>query len=170
MRRMFLLCGPAYAGKSTLAAALGERLDARIVSLDEINRERGVGFGGDGLSDDVWAETLTLALERLANVMATGRDVVVDDTSCYRWLRDEYRAVARRHGCEGILVLLCVPRAELERRRKLNAVAPSRAHVTDQVFAGHLSSFEYPQADEPFVRFGLNDAHAEWIEALLGGR
>ena len=47
---LLLLCGPAFSGKSTLAAHLSRRWDFRVVSLDEINAHCGL-HGGQGLPD-----------------------------------------------------------------------------------------------------------------------
>ncbi|RPH71198.1 MAG: hypothetical protein EHM78_08290 [Myxococcaceae bacterium] len=47
---LLLLCGPAFSGKSTVAAHLFRRWDFRVVSLDEINARRGL-HGGQGIPD-----------------------------------------------------------------------------------------------------------------------
>lgn len=35
-------------------------LDATVISVDEINAQRGLPFGGEGLPESLWAETLTV--------------------------------------------------------------------------------------------------------------
>lgn len=168
MHRMLLLCGPAFAGKTTLARGLVEALDAHLVSLDAINEERGVGYGGDGLLAEVWQQTLEFALDRLADFMASGRDVVIDDTSCYRWLRDAYREIARRRGYRDTVILLDTPVAEIERRRRANRLSGGRRDLRDEVFAQHMESFEYPEPDEPTVVFRPDHRPELWIADHLG--
>ena len=95
-----LLCGCSFSGESTLAAALRERCGADVVSLDEINERRGLE-GGDGVPEHAWARTLDIAHDELENLLAQRAPLmVVDDTSCYRWLRDSWRKVAERHGAD----------------------------------------------------------------------
>ncbi len=51
-----LVCGLAFAGKSTLAAAIAEHQGAVVVSLDEINARRGL-HGGTGIAPEEWVRT-----------------------------------------------------------------------------------------------------------------
>ena len=88
----YLLCGPSLAGKSLAAARIAQAAGAEVLSSDAVNAKRGLPFGAEGLPESVWAETLRLLLERLRACGHEGRSVVVDDTQCYRWLRDRYRS------------------------------------------------------------------------------
>src|SRR5688572_1159593 len=137
---LLVLCGPSFSGKSTLAAALAAR-GLEVVSLDEINARRGL-WGGDGLSGEEWAHTLALARAEVeARLCDPAARLVVDDTSCWRWLRDGWRELAARHGREVRLVVLLADEAELSRRR---AAGGARRGIADAVLAAHLSSFEWP--------------------------
>jgi predicted kinase len=169
--RLWLLCGLAFTGKTTLARPLAERRKAVWISLDEINRERGVGHGGDGLAHEVWAETLELALERAGQALAAGREAVVDDTSPWRSVRDRYRALAARHRAELVLVWLDTPLATVEARRRRNDRTAERRPVREAVFAAHLAGFEPPAPDEDPVPVRPGDGVATVIErGLLSSR
>ncbi|MHC5676314.1 hypothetical protein [Nostoc sp.] len=39
------------------------------ISLDDINKERGLDFGGDGISVEEWENTHQIAIGILANLM-----------------------------------------------------------------------------------------------------
>ena len=166
--RLWLLCGLAFSGKSTLARAIAVARGARVISLDAINEERGVGFGGEGLPPEVWGETFELALERLDTALKRGEEVVIDDTSCFRFLRDGYRGVARRHGCRVILVVLDVPAREIRRRRRENAASGVRRPIRDEVFDRLADTFEWPGAEEHPVRYSAEDHAESWIASLAG--
>ena len=161
--RLWLLCGLSFAGKSTLARAIADESGATIISLDAINEQRGVGFGGDGLSPSVWGGTLEIALERLDAALARHEDVIIDDTCCFRWLRDRYREVAERHACEVLLVHIEVPLAEIQRRRRQNDASNDRRAIRDEIFDQHLATFEWPDPDEGAVRFTPDDELAAWL-------
>src|SRR4029079_3355962 len=94
---LYLLCGLAFSGKSTLAAALSRLTGAVVVSLDEINASRGL-YGGMGIPDEDWGRTHTEALSLVEAALRAERSVVVDDTNCFRFLRDNYRQIADRRG------------------------------------------------------------------------
>ncbi len=48
MKTLYLLCGLAFSGKTTISRAVVSFLHCPYISLDEINHERGL-FGGEGI-------------------------------------------------------------------------------------------------------------------------
>jgi len=52
--RLVLLCGRSFSGKSTVAASLADSLPGQVMSLDQINEERGL-HGGEGIPLSEWA-------------------------------------------------------------------------------------------------------------------
>jgi predicted kinase len=165
---LYLLCGPAFSGKTTLGRAIAEHAGLLLVSTDEINRLRGLE-GGDGIPYQEWEKTHAIALDRLDGLMAAGRDLVVDDTNCFRWIRDRFRGVAERHGYASRVILLDVPRSEIRRRRRRNETTVERHRVVDEIFEDHLDTFEVPSADEAVIRFTPPEDLAAWLRAHFGG-
>ena len=78
-----------FSGKTTLGKAIAKYLDVPYVSLDEINEARGL-FGGDGIPVEEWEKTHYLAMQQSVKLMKTGVDIILDDTNCFRWLRDRF--------------------------------------------------------------------------------
>lgn len=145
---LLLLCGPAFSGKTTLARELNVRRGARVVSLDAIHASRGL-WGGDGLSPAEWERAHREALDRVDGHLRDGAPLVaVDDTLCYRFLRNDYRAVAKRHAYGVRLAVLRIPEDEIRRRMRENETAPVRRGLRPDVFEEHLASFEWPREDE----------------------
>src|SRR4051794_31400269 len=120
MRTLYLLCGMAFSGKSTLARAISASRPITLISLDDINHERGL-WGGDGIPLEEWENTNLIAQERFAQVAKSGTDVLVDDTNSLRWLRDRWRDRAQTHGYATRVVFVDVQVQELLRRRAENA-------------------------------------------------
>ena len=79
-----LLCGLAFAGKSTLAAAMARRLGVAVVSLDEINAARGL-HGGTGIPVEEWAATHQRAFREIESALKSG------SSSCRRRRRPDLR-------------------------------------------------------------------------------
>lgn len=163
--RVFLLCGRSFSGKSTLAARLAAATGALVVSLDALNLERGL-VSGDGVSAEEWGKTHEEARRLLARGLAEGRDVVFDDTACFRFLRDDVRRVATAAGAETVLLFLDVPRSELEARRAEAALTGNRVPVREEVFARHVDEFEEPGPDEAPIRFASGPALTAYVESL----
>lgn len=159
---LYLLCGKSFSGKSTLAASIADQTGALVVSLDAINAERGL-FGGLGMPAEEWSRSHQLALRRAEEALSAGLSVVVDDTNCFRFLRDDYRSLAVGAGAQCLLLYLDASLDTLLARMHANAQVPSRAPVAEDVFLELHRKFQAPTPDE----------HPSWFPRLrpsgLGG-
>ncbi|MBZ5588563.1 MAG: ATP-binding protein [Acidobacteriia bacterium] len=160
---MCIMCGLAFAGKTTVARALAVRLGARTVSLDEINAERGL-FGGQGLPVEEWERSHRVALARADRLLQRRVSTVIDDTSCFRWLRDRYREVGSRRGCDVVVVLVATPLDEALRRLDANAATGERHGVRPEILEALARTFEAPGPDEPTVAFAPGEPLETWLE------
>lgn len=150
--RLILMCGRSFSGKSTVARAIATALRGMLVSLDEINAERGLN-GGQGIPVSAWARTNDIAHERVARALRAGDTVIVDDTNSPRFLRDRWRAL----GAPVVLVFIDAAIETILWRQAANRSDNRRDDVTDAVMAAHLQSFEPPGDDENALRFAAED-------------
>ncbi|AIE83917.1 ATP-binding protein [Fimbriimonas ginsengisoli] len=110
-----LLCGLPYSGKTALATSLA--LEGYvIISLNEINRARGLGLHGNSVPGGEWLETHRIANERMREFLAQGRNVVWDDTNYAAWIRDPVFDAALDAGAEPVWVWVDTPIDEIRRR------------------------------------------------------
>lgn len=166
MPDLFLLCGASFSGKSTLARALVEQRGVEWVSLDGILAERGL-FGGEGLPPEVWEAAHAEAERRLARIAERGADAVLDDTLCFRWLRERYRREGERVGFRCTLIHLAISIEVVRARIAENARTGARRSLRPEVLEAHLASFEAPTPDEGAVCFEGGDA-GRWVRHSLG--
>lgn len=159
----YLLCGPSLPGKSTLAERIATRFDARIVSADDINARRGLPFGAEGLPESTWAETLRLQIDALHATGAAGASIVVDDTLCYRWLRDRFRDEARAAGLVPQLLVLRPPDDELRARHAALIRSRERPVLSAARLEEHLAAFEWPGDDEQPIDLTDATAQSAWL-------
>ncbi len=166
MPRLFALCGLAFSGKTTLARVVARRADAEYVGLDDINEARGLR-GGEGIPVEEWERTHEIAIERIGMLLDEGRDVVLDDTLCFRWLRDRYAAVADRHAARFVLIYVATPLPEIHRAMARNEADPRRHPIRLDVFETHARSFEHPTVEERPVVYDRTESMEEWIDSHL---
>jgi predicted kinase len=165
--RVVLLCGRSFSGKSIVARGLGAVLGGTVVSLDAINKERGLD-GGQGIPVAGWARTNEIARERVAAELDGGRTVIIDDTSSPRFLRDGWRRLSACLGAPLVLVFIDASRDTIARRLAANRFSTERGDVTDSVMAGHLNAFEPPAEDEGALRFAAENLPIERVvEAVI---
>jgi predicted kinase len=158
------MCGIAFSGKTTVAKRLVQARGCRSVSLDEINAERGL-HGGEGIAVGEWERTHGIAIERISALMARGEDIVLDDTNCFRWLRDRYAQFASENGYAAELLYLEVSLKDVQARIVRNQVTADRAAIESEVFERHVREFEPPQADEVATILRNADDVSRWIES-----
>ena len=130
MGRVIFMCGPAGAGKSTVARQFEQQGMVRL-SFDQEAWSRGITTMP--LPDDVRDDIEQALRARLTDLVRAGSDVVLDFSFWSREMREEYRELLRPLGVVPETVYLATDRATvLERIRARAAQSASRAGM-----AGH---------------------------------
>ena len=146
MARVTLLCGPAGAGKTTIAHEL-EAAGALVLSYDREAWARGVH---DGRPTRELVEQIDADFHRqVADAVAADRHVVLDASFSTRAVRDRWRM---RCGAMDASVELVVVRAPLETlRERIHGRAPGPESVVldDDALAAYVEGFEWPGEHEP---------------------
>ncbi len=167
MKTLYLLCGLAFSGKSTLAKAMVDYLNCAYVSLDDINKDRGLGFGGDGIPVEEWENTHQIAIGILDNLMQLEQDIILDDTNCFRWLRDRFTEVAKRNNYGTKVIYLDVPLEEIYIRMQMNEQTKKRQGIKKEIFAELIQNFQPPEVDENILLFNNEYTIKDWLETQL---
>lgn len=166
LKHVYLLCAPSFSGKTTLAKKIAQRLRCAYIGLDEINARRGLE-GGFDLPQEEWARTHQMALVQLEDRLGAGENAVIDDTNCFRFLRDNYRQVARRHGCACLVVAIKVEAETIWQRLAADPQEKRRRGVDDEAMRAHIRDFEWPDADEETLVYTPAEDADAWIAAQL---
>ena len=161
MKTLYLLCGMPFSGKTTISKSVAQYLDISYISLDEINESRGL-FGGEGIPVEEWEKTHHLAMEQLKNLMPSQHDIILDDTNCFRWLRDRFRNLAAGYNYQTTIIFLDIPYAEIEKRIAANNKTQTRNKVKPEIIEQMNQTFEPPQADEKTISY-IGQPINEWI-------
>ena len=117
MRRLVVVSGLPGAGKSTLARAIGDELDATVLVKNIVEAALWrQGVGREQRSSQVAHEVLT---SLAGSELARGRTVVLDSVATTEEGRADWRRLAQSLNAR-FLVILCVCRDENEHRRRLD--------------------------------------------------
>lgn len=166
MSTLYLLCGMPFSGKTTLGRTIAEYLDCPCISLDEINEARGLS-GGDGIPVEEWEKTHFLAMQQLEILMRTPGDLILDDTNCFRWLRDRFRDLAAKYNYQTTIVFLDISLAEIYYRMQVNQETKTRHQVRADIVDEMAKTFEIPQENEKVIRYSGDMAIEEWINKFF---
>lgn len=163
MKRLYLVCGAPFSGKTTLARILASKTHSHYISMDDIMRQRGFDLSQQQPVEE-WANAHQICLQRIETLMVEGSSIVLDDTNYLKWLRDSFRTPASQYHYDIITIYLNVPLAELERRRAKVLRTAERNSLPDEAFYPIIERFEIPDKSEhPFIYDGTLNAD-EWIE------
>ena len=162
MPTLYLLCGMPFSGKTTLGKTIARQLDSSYISLDEINEARGLR-GGDGISIEEWEKTHSIAMSQMQTTMPTSQDIVLDDTNCFRWLRDRFRQLAAEYNYQTTVVFVDVPVSEIWQRMSANQKTQTRHMVKPEIIKEMTKTFEPPEEDENVIRYDGEQSIDEWI-------
>ena len=145
MADVTLLCGPACAGKSTLARELEAR-GALVLSYDREAWARGVHDGQP--SRELMAQIDVDLHERLADAVAAGRHVVLDASLSTRHVRDRWRMRCGAMGATTELVVVRAPLETLTQRLHEREPGPESVVLDDDALRAYVDGFEWPGDDE----------------------
>ncbi|MFG3165452.1 AAA family ATPase [Streptomyces sp. NPDC048232] len=149
---VYLLVGLAGSGKTTYAQHRLEPAGALRLSVDELVHARHGSYGVDYPERDYFAlETPVVAevRERLVELVAAGRDVVLDHGLWLRSARQEWKKLVEEAGGRPQLLFFPVERAELLRRleeRNLREDANALT-VTESALDDFYARFEPPEGE-----------------------
>ena len=143
---LHLTCGLPVSGKTTLARRLAVERDAFRFTKDELVLALGGDLYDDELRDLVEAKLIELAFE----LLAAGRNCILDFGLWSREERDALRLRARAMGVRAELHVLVVEPDELLRRidRRYAHEPHTTAEISAEQLADWVSSFEAPGEEE----------------------
>ena len=161
--RLVLVGGPPGSGKSTLSAALADRLGAVLVGSDaERKALAGVAatvhvpaaFGEGIYTAGMTARTYASLADRAARLLGMGETVVVDALFAAAGLREQFRALARA-GSTPVVELVCSARtAVVEDRLRARAARPDAVSDADLPVGRRLAALSDPWPEASVVHTG----------------
>jgi len=155
-QHLFILCGEAFSGKSTLAKKISKSYGAKIIGRDEIYfaLDNMLAFENTPDEDDyaLWKGLWPIAVQGIKNQLLLGNSVVVDDNCLYLHQRDELRAVAKDVGVEPVLIYLNFSTKTLKDRKERNKVTKERHDVPSGWLEEDSRIFERPtESESPII-------------------
>lgn len=149
------MCGVSGSGKTYVARKFEKKGFVRVSSDVLVWNEYGLKIHEMPMREqmEVYRIANEHLIERLRQLLAEGKRVVVDSTMCKRAKRDAALAVCREAGVKGVIVYLSAPENVLLKRlaQRRGACADDQP-VTPEQLSRFLANFEVPDPDEPCIR------------------
>lgn len=144
--KVILMCGPAGAGKSTLAKKF-ESTGMTILSYDEESFKR--GLNEHPLPQDVLEDIKTYLDEKLISLIKQNIDIVLDYSFWSREMRNEYISLLKKYDIEPKIYYIKTPKeVVMERIRKRNGNHQNDIILTEQKASTYYDHFQPPTDEE----------------------
>jgi len=166
MKKLYILCGLAFSGKSILSKKIADYKKATLVSQDKLWFEKEKELNLDWDSDEDWERVLQLSKMVVRDTLMEGNSVVFDDISLKYSDRESLRNLAKECGAEPVLVYLDTPRSVQQERQNKNLETKERHDVPEHIINWGLAELEIPQESEKAFIFKPESNVADWLAHL----
>ncbi len=170
MKKLFILCGEAFSGKSTLAKIISKKYKANIVGRDEIyfatEKILALENTPDEDDDSLWNNLWPVTLQGVKNQLMSNNSVVVDDNCFHLSQRNELRSIGEKFGAKVLLIFLDTPIEILNKRKQENKVNKTRHDVPSEWMEDDRNKFERPTDDENALLYKEGGDIDEFINEL----
>jgi len=165
MQTLYIMCGLAFSGKSTLAREIADYTPADLVAFDKLwvekDKEKPVPKNADG-----WRYIRDVAQEKVLGYLKAGNSVVYDDNNPRKEHREELIKVAREAGVKSVIIYLDTPLDTIRIREEANKTLKERHDVEPENFQKVSQDMEVPAADENVVIFKPGMDIDQFLEEL----
>jgi predicted kinase len=163
---LYILCGVAFAGKSTLSKKIAEQKDATLVSQDALWFEKAKEWNLDEDSDKDWERVRQVSKRTVEEELAKGGSVVFDDINLTYRERDELRQIAKKYNAMAVVVYVDTPRQTQLQRQEKNVSTKDRHQVKQEHIDWALRKLEVPREDEKVFAFRPTSDITTWLREL----
>ena len=166
MIKLYIMCGLAFSGKSTLARKIAERTDSKLVAFDKLwveqDKQKPIPKGSEG-----WRYIRDLAKREILVSLQTGTSVVYDDNNPRKEHREELRSVAKNAGADTVVIYLDTSLDVIRAREKANRDSQDRHDVEQENFEKVMKDLEVPTIDENTIVFRPEMNINSFIEKVI---
>lgn len=167
---LFIFCGEAFSGKSTLAKKLSEKYNTKLIGRDEMyfSIEKLLALEETPEKDDnsLWENMWPIIIQGVRNQLLLGNSVVIDDNCFFLRQRRDLYFIANEIGVKIILIYMDIPLEILKERKERNKILKNRHDVPSTWMENDSQKFERPVENENPIIFKHTDNFENLIEKI----
>lgn len=165
MATLYIMCGLAFAGKSTLARRIAEHTGSKLIAFDKlwVEKEKEQPISKD---DAGWRFIRKVAQDEIAKTLKKENPVVYDDNNVRFEHREEVRVIARNLGANPVVIYLSTPIELIKEREQINKSTGERHEVDPENFQKVVDQLEVPTSKENVLEFTPNTDIEEFLKKL----
>lgn len=165
MVNLYIMCGLAFSGKSTLARRIAESTGSKLIAFDKLwvekEKEQPISKDSEG-----WRFVRKVAQEEIAKILKEGLSVVYDDNNVRFEHREEIREIGRGLGADPVVIYLNTPMDLIKERERVNKTTGERHEVEPENFQTVVEQLEVPISKENVLEFTPNMDMEKFLSEL----
>jgi len=165
---IFIMSGMSFAGKTTLAAQLSNKLNIPVIDPDKVSNEMGLGLNGEFIPEEIWRQIHAESEKRVKKLLKEGKSLIYDTTALNKIQRDNLRKLAISAKAKPIVIVINISRDEAYRRWADNNRTQARFRVHIDDFNMCADGFEFPGEGEEYLVFNFGEDMDTWITKNFG--
>lgn len=163
---LYIMCGQAFSGKSTLAKEIAKYINSTLVSQDSIWFEKEEEAKSLDQKPDYYA-VLEISKQKIREALKLGRSAVFDNTNAGFNHREEFRQIANECEANTIVVYLNITDEELMKRRESNRITKERHEVNEEEIKKVRDRFEIPTSNENVIVYLPDQSISDWLKKSI---
>ena len=168
-KRLIVVCGLSFAGKSTLGNAICAELGFPQVDVDQTKLEifgRTVSF--EELTAEQWNRIYRETDDRIANLLRNGKSVVDASRNFRKAEREGVRSIAKSVSAEVVVIYVDAPEWLVRQRRAENRDSETRTDISDKEFEELYTAFSTEYDNLRTKSKGIMETARTTLRANLG--
>ncbi len=165
MNRLYIMCGLAFSGKSTLAKKIALQTGSKLIAFDKLWIEKDkmspIPKGVEG-----WKYIRSAAQDEILAALKAGESVVYDENNPRKEHRDELRRLAKEAGVSATIIYLDTSLNVIREREAANKTSQERHDVEPENFEKVMADMDIPTSDENVISFTPETNIDDFIKSL----
>lgn len=159
----YIMTGLPYSGKTTLVNKLLKKINCKVISADEILKEKGFWKEKEPIQKD-WQIAYDEACERVRGCLASGENVIFDESNLCYSQRENLVKIAQNLGIKSKLIYVKIDKKEALKRWKENSKTKQKHQLNKEIFKRTCGIFEEPNQNEQVIVYNQDTDFEKWIK------
>ncbi len=160
---LYIMTGMPYSGKTTLVKKLVKKIDCKVISADEILKEKGFWKEKEPTQKD-WEIAYGEACEMVEQCLMRGENVIFDESNLLYNQRENLRKIAQNLGKESKLIYVKIDKKEALKRWKENSKTKQKHQLSREIIERACGIFEEPKESEKAIIYDQEESREFWFK------